>query len=459
MRIIALVVAALLAPAAARAGQAEIQPRDTTRALTLAEALVVAAQASPALEEARGAVSRAAAYRLEGVGRLLPSLDATSGFSTTRVRRFTAADVFGNPTAREEAVSATTRGSTQGLLLSATLFDQGKSIAAARSAGARSDAARAALEARWSEVRAEVARTYVALLERRAAIGVERALLDARESDVERTEALFRVVAADEIDVLGARIEARRQEARLEAAEEAAAREELDLARAMGVEDVSGAPLVEPLAPFDPDSLDLEALVRLARHAHPDLRRLAAELTAARDEEDAEGWMAWLPRVDARASYDRSEYGDQDTPFFVLDPRDSAWSFGLTLSLPLFDRFSREAERARARASVRSARAALHERELAVETDVRSRWLDLRNAWRQLTLEEETARLARERARLAREKYRIAALDFTRLQQALDQATAAERALVQRRYDWHRALIELERAVGRPVVLPDASPT
>jgi len=438
--------------------RAQEAPPDTAEALTLAEALAVAARESPALEQARGAVSRAAADRLEGVGRLLPSLNATSGFSTTRVRRFTTTDVFGDPAAREEAVTATTRGSTQGLGLSATLFDQGESIAAARAAGARRAAAEAALEARWSELRAEVARAYVTLLERREAIEVERALLDARAGDVERTEALFRVVAADEIDVLGARIEARRQEAQLAAAEEAAQRAELELGRAMGIDGPADVRLVEPLAPFDPDSLDGEALVDLAREAHPEVRRLAAELEAARREENAEGWVAWLPRVDARASYDRSEYGGADAPFFVLDPRDTAWSFGLSLTLPVFDRFSRQAERSRARASVRSAGAALRERDLAVQAGVRTRWLELRNAWRQLVLEEATVEMARERARLAREKYQIAALDFTRLQQALDQATAAERALVQRRFDWHRALVELERAVGRPVALPDPGP-
>ncbi|HUP00850.1 MAG TPA: hypothetical protein VM737_04935 [Gemmatimonadota bacterium] len=40
------------------------------------------------------------------------------------------------------------------------------------------------------------------------------------------------------------------------------------------------------------------------------------------------------------------------------------------------------------------------------------------------------------------------------LQQVVDQATAAERTLVQRRFDYYRAVVELERVVGSPLALP-----
>jgi outer membrane protein TolC len=93
---------------------------------------------------------------------------------------------------------------------------------------------------------------------------------------------------------------------------------------------------------------------------------------------------------------------------------------------------------------------------LEAETEVRSRFLDLRAAWRELQIEEETAAMARERADLAREKHEVGAIDFTRLQEVVDGATASERALVQRRFEYHRAMAELERAMGRPIALPSA---
>ena len=113
--------------------------------------------------------------------------------------------------------------------------------------------------------------------------------------------------------------------------------------------------------------------------------------------------------------------------------------------------FARRAGRARARAAAADGDALLRARRLEAETAVRARLLDLRSAWRSLQAESEAAAMARERADLARETYEAGAIDYTRLQQILDGATEAERGLVQRRFDYYRALIELEHAVGRPV--------
>jgi outer membrane protein len=299
-----------------------------------------------------------------------------------------------------------------------------------------------------------VARAYFQLLERRRTLDVERAILEARRRDVETTERLFPIVGVDLIDVLGARIEVRRQETVVATAEESALAAGLELARAVGSKVDPEARVGAPFEPFDPDSLDVGALVREALAAHPEIRGLAAQAEAAGAETWGTGWLAYLPDVTAGASYLRSEFGGSTRPFFELDPRDTALSFGLRLTLPLFDGFARHAERVRSKTAAADAEAALRSRTLEAETGIRARFLELRSAWRGLEIEVETAKMARERADLARETYALGAIDFTRLQQILDGATEAERALVQRRSDYYRALIELERAVGRPVAPP-----
>ena len=423
---------------------------------TLADALELAEHRNPGIAHARNAVGSAGAERLAARAAFLPSISASTFFDVTRVRRFTTTDVFGDPAEREEAVEATTRGAQQAAFLDLTLFDGGETLAAARAAGARYDASQAALEATLGRIRADVSRAYFDLLERRATIEVERAILEARQRDVESTERLFRVVAADQIDVLGARIEARRQEAAVATAEEAAVAARLELGRIMGTQIDPRARLETPLEPLDPDSLDVEVLVRGALESHPEIRQLAAELGAAEAETWDDGWLAYLPEVAASASYRRSEFGGTGQSLFELDPRDTASSFGLHLTLPVFDRFARRVERAQARTAAADAREALRARRMAAGTEVRSRLLDLRTAWRELGVEKETAAMARERSELAREKYEVGAIDFTRLQEVVDEGTAAERALVQRRFDYHRAMAELERTVGRTIALPSA---
>jgi len=448
-----LVLATLLLALADGAPAQETATRAET--LSLTDALRLAERHNPELARARTGVATAAAERLVARTAFLPGVNALTSFDVTRVRRFTTTDVFGDPAEREEAVEATSRGASQGVFLDWTIFDGGKTLAGSRAAGARHRVAGAALETAWSRVRAEVANGYFHLLERRRTLDVERAILEARRRDVETTERLFPIVAADLIDVLGARIEVRRQEAAVATAEEAALAAGLELARAVGAGIEPEAGVGAPFEPFDPDSLDVEALVREGLSGHPEIRGLMAQVEAAGAETWDDGWLAYLPEVAASASYFRSEFGGSARPFFELDPRDTAAAFGLRLTLPLFDRFARHAGRARAKAAAADAAAALRARRLEAGTGIRSRFLDLRSAWRSLEIEVETAAMARERADLAREQYEVGAIDFTRLQQVLDGATGAERALVQRRFDYFRALVELERAVGRPVAPPE----
>ncbi|MGH7589425.1 MAG: TolC family protein [Gemmatimonadota bacterium] len=443
----ALVLACLL-PALANDAWAQ-------ETLSLTDALALAERHHTELTRARNGVAAASAGRRAARAAFLPGINASTSFDVARVRRFTTTDVFGDPAEREEAVEATSRGASQGVFVDWTIFDGGKTLAGARAAGARHRAAEAALEAVWSGVRAEVARAYFHLLERRRTLDVERAILEARRRDVETTQRLFPIVAADLIDVLGAGIVARRQEAAVATAEEAALSAGLELARAVGAGIEPEARLGAPFEPFDPDSLDMETLVREALSAHPEIRSLTAQAEAAGAESWDDGWLAYLPEVAVSATYLRSEFGGSARPFFELDPRDTAASFGLRLTLPLFDRFARYAERARTKAAAAGAAAELRARRLEAETGIRSRFLDLRSAWRRFDIEVETAAMARERAELARAKYEVGAIDFTRLQQVLDGATETERALIQRRFDYYRALVELERAVGRPVALPE----
>jgi len=424
--------------------------------LSLADVLDLVQRHSPEIAQARNAVGAAGAERLAARAAFLPSVNASTSFDVTRVRAFTTTDVFGDPTARDEAVEATTRGAQQGVFLDLTIFDGGEILAEARAAGARYEATLAAMRATRSRVRADVARAYFDLLERRRTVEVERAILEARRRDVVTTERLFRVVAAEQIDVLGARIEARRQETAVATAEEAAGTAWLELGRVVGAPIDPGARLEAPFEPFDPASLDVEALVQEALGSHPEIGQLSADLDAAEAERWDDGWLAFLPEVAASASYRRSEFGGTEQPLFELDPRDTSSSFGLRLTLPLFDRFARHVERVQASMAAADGREALRARLLEAETEVRSRFLDLRAAWRELQIEEETAALARERADLAREKHEVGAIDFTRLQEVVDGATASERALVQRRFEYYRAMAELERAVGRPIALPSA---
>jgi outer membrane protein TolC len=85
---------------------------------------------------------------------------------------------------------------------------------------------------------------------------------------------------------------------------------------------------------------------------------------------------------------------------------------------------------------------------LAAERDVRAAALELTNAYQSLQLAEQRVGLAREREQLALEQYRLGAIDFTSLQNILDRTAQAERAVLDARFGFITARVNLEERLG-----------
>jgi outer membrane protein TolC len=120
-----------------------------------------------------------------------------------------------------------------------------------------------------------------------------------------------------------------------------------------------------------------------------------------------------------------------------------------TISLPIFTGFSRQLRLSQAAAQRDDAEEASRARELAVRTDVESRYLSLRTSWRAISVQETSRAAAAERLRLAQDRYRLGsgtALELTDAQNAVTRAEGDYNSAV---YAYHRAFTALEAAVGR----------
>ena len=121
----------------------------------------------------------------------------------------------------------------------------------------------------------------------------------------------------------------------------------------------------------------------------------------------------------------------------------------ITISLPIFTGFSRQLRLSQAAAQRDDAEEASRARELAVRTDVESRYLSLRTSWRAISVQETSRAAAAERLRLAQDRYRLGsgtALELTDAQNAVTRAEGDYNSAV---YAYHRAFTALEAAVGR----------
>jgi outer membrane protein len=135
-------------------------------------------------------------------------------------------------------------------------------------------------------------------------------------------------------------------------------------------------------------------------------------------------------------------------PFnFTKSPR----SVTATLSLPLFDGFSREQRLQEAMANRSDARYSVRAKELALTADVTAAYLTLTTAEKTVTLQEQNAAKAKQELKLVQDRYRIGATTFVDLTEARATYERAESDRITAVYDYHKAFAALESAVGHPL--------
>jgi outer membrane protein len=125
------------------------------------------------------------------------------------------------------------------------------------------------------------------------------------------------------------------------------------------------------------------------------------------------------------------------------------FSARLSISLPIFDGFSRNLQVAQARALEDDLTESVRARQLQVETDVRGRYLGVLNAYQTIQVQDQNRQFAREQLRLAQDRYRLGAGSSLEVSDAQNAVTRAEGDYVNAVYEYHKAVANLEFAVGR----------
>jgi outer membrane protein len=127
------------------------------------------------------------------------------------------------------------------------------------------------------------------------------------------------------------------------------------------------------------------------------------------------------------------------------------WTVQASLSIPLFNGLQREQRVQEANAQRADARYDVRAQELALTANVTAAYLDLTTSQRTIALQEQNARTAREALTLAEERFRVGANTFVDVAQARADFERAETDRINAIYDYHRAYAALQSAVGRPL--------
>lgn len=416
------------------------------RSLTLDEAITIAFARNPDLAAASERIGAAEARLGEATVAFFPQVSTRLAYTRTdnpsqafgmilAQRRFSFSADFNDPGATQNV-----RPEIIGAL---PLFRGGQDVARRAGAAQGLEAAKLERAALRNLLADAVIATFYALRAAPEQVEVARVSIDAVARALDQSRARFEAGAVLKSDVLSL-------EVRLAAAREAHVRAQnaVELARtglrlllALPADaPVEVAPAPDPTYAELPDAFAAALERALARR--PEIQA-AARVVAMREHEVEMERAAYLPRVDAVASY------GHDSEDLKLSRNADNWTVGATAELDLFSGF-RTAERVRA-ATRRLAEARQAERKvrLEVERDVRSAFLTLQEARERARVTEAAIAAAEEALRLVQAQYHAGAVTVTRYLEAEVARTDARSRAVAARYDARRAEAGLQKAVGR----------
>lgn len=482
--------ALLLLAAAVSAGAGQ-----EVRRLSLAEAISIAERSNPGFQMTANDQAPADWGVRAAYGDFLPSVSASgsAGFTEAGVQRFGTVDLG--------VQSTDWYSSSYGL--SASWSISGNTIFGLSSARAAQESTAAGIRAARFTLVTQVTLQYMAALRARDAVEVARDQFDraTRNAEIVRTRVQMEAVAGTE--GRQAEVDVGRAEVALLQAERSLRAEKLRLMEQLGETIGSDLELVSEFTVFEP-SWSLDELLQDALAEHPSLEAARAQEGSTRAQvrqarsnyfpsvnvstglrgftqkalnegyvvgnaqDRAAGNVIGCERNNALASaigglpgwevrdcsalaYTEAmgQEALEANDAFPFDFTKNPVSVSLTVSLPIFQGFSRQRQVEQAQAGASDAAHLRRQEELRLRTAVTQSLDNLESAFRQVQLEERNRELATQRLTEARQRYEVGNTSILELMDAQTSLTTAERDHLVAVYNFHQSLVALEAATGR----------
>lgn len=426
VRSTALGVLAVAAPWTA-AAQA---PFEGPRVVTLREAIDLALVHSPAAVAAEVNTESASAAVRESLGDFLPNLNLGSTFSNSSNER------FDQTTGRLVSQNYSAQAS-----LNYEVFSFGRRFANRRAANARLDAALANETDQSFVVALTTTQLFYDVAAASELVRVANQRLQRARAQLEFAQVRLDLGTVTRSDVLRAELEVSNAELAVLDAEVAFRTGALRLGRQVGVsgEVVAEASSLPSTAPALPA---LESLTRLAESSAPPVLSAQASVRD-RTSQKLASYTQYAPSLRLTGGYDWFS--------FDFPPREQSWNMRLSLSLPLFDGFTREATLWRNQGQERLAEARYRDAVIGARVEVEDAYRRIDAADRRVGIAERGLALAQEDLRVQEERYQLGVATIVDLQTSQVALADAENAWVLERQNLGLALAQLEAVLGRSI--------
>jgi len=421
--------------------------------LTLEEAIRIAELQSPVFQQQWNALERSEiALRRDFRNTFLPNLSGGLGLSASTYREYTALNFDGVPLDDPFFSRGRRSNASQSVNMSMTVFS-GQSFMNYRASRANAEATDISVETQLEAQRLALGGLFFRVIQADQRVELERRGLERAREDLDAAGRRFEFGQVDREQVLVAERALIRREQALELEIGNARKLRLDLLQQMGIEEeVPFDPVGDLPEPFDPASLDVQALVDHALESSPRIRQRSAQLLATMAGAQATRASRW-PTVSVSASYRRTHASRDYQSFLELNPRNWGYSVGLQLSLPVpYLSYSQNANLALSAINLEEARDDYRWEHTVIENDVRKAVIDLTSAYRAIEVQQREVELSQELLFILEERNRAGQpIEYDRLESARDAATNAERADFNTRIAFQNQVLALEQLVGREI--------
>jgi outer membrane protein len=294
---------------------------------------------------------------------------------------------------------------------------------------------------------------YLNLLAARAVRDLTHRSLERVTEQLNLARARYSVGQGTLIDVRRAEVDNGQAEVNVLTANQSVDNETLKLYQQMGV------PAPEEIAIEPTDSFPVvqpgyreDSLIRLALAENPGLRALQARVESARWGTRA-AYSQYLPSLNFSAGlggYRQSVDSNVQTHAPATSSSGSSpWNMSVFISVPIYDAFSRASQIQQARAGEDDLRQAIRARELSVRAQVSAAFRGLVASYEKIGLQQRGKTASLEALDLATQRYRVGSGTYLELLDARYAADQADANYVNAVYDYHKAIAQLEVAVGR----------
>ncbi len=418
-------------PAAAADTSGVRQYPANVRRVTLREALDLGRQFNPTMVQAEQNLRVADMSVTQAYGAFLPTLSSTAGTNRSSSPQFNA----GQTTPRTDATSASLSANLQLF----TGFQRGAKL---RAANANRDVNQATVLQQQYATDLATKQAFFTELANEELVTVAQTQVRRSGEQLKLTSEKLRLGATTRADSLQAQVDYGTQQLALIQAQANARTAQANLGRAIGsaglVVAVPDTTLEIRLA-----SLDTAALRREAEATAPSVVQAQAGVVAAQASLTASR-AVYFPTVSAGAS----ERWTGNALAWANPNYKGIWSLSLSVSLPIFDGFQREANIVTADANTQTAQAKLRDARLLLDANLTQALAALDAAGQQIDVSRTQVAAAQENLRMQRERYRLGASTIVDMLTAEVSTNQAEVSLVQARYNYLIARAQLEAYVG-----------